>query len=258
MIVIVFDPANAFRSDDHHCFSLHPQTTYYKYPLVKLNSARPFNPVHSGYDIQKFSISSRNLLILCNMKAVSVFVLFAVLFLSAECRSLKPSSSTRFSWCWKIPNGTPKKPLGANCHCNNECLSSRCQDGKCRCGKDSDCPLNYKCFKPLFKPNFCSPTTLPYGAICTKNEQCASDKCQGGKCTCGKDSDCPFGQKCFIRIFSPNYCAPTMKDLGAYCTKNAECKSGKCERNECVCSKDSDCPVGKKCKKPWFKKNYCK
>ena len=30
----------------------------------------------------------------------------------------------------------------------------------------------------------------------------------------------------------------------------AQCKTGQCESDKCVCGKDSDCGGGKKCKKP--------
>jgi len=38
---------------------------------------------------------------------------------------------------------------------------------------------------------------------------------------------------------------------------DAQCGSGKCEKDECVCSKDSDCPNGKKCKTPVTGQNRC-
>lgn len=44
--------------------------------------------------------------------------------------------------------------------------------------------------------------------------------------------------------------------LGESCSKNKQCGSGKCNRGECVCKKNSDCGDGFRCKKR-IGKNYC-
>lgn len=44
--------------------------------------------------------------------------------------------------------------------------------------------------------------------------------------------------------------------LGEYCSKNNQCGSGKCNRGECVCARNSDCGDGFRCKKR-IGKNYC-
>jgi hypothetical protein len=46
--------------------------------------------------------------------------------------------------------------------------------------------------------------------------------------------------------------------LGASCTKDDQCSTGKCEKGECVCKQDSDCSGTAKCKKPLGGINQCR
>lgn len=50
--------------------------------------------------------------------------------------------------------------------------------------------------------------------------------------------------------------SPDSRPMGASCENNSQCATNNCEKNECVCKKNYDCPSGK-CKKPLFKQNYC-
>lgn len=46
--------------------------------------------------------------------------------------------------------------------------------------------------------------------------------------------------------------------LSASCSQDDQCRSGKCERGECVCKDDNDCPGSQKCKKPLGGINQCR
>jgi hypothetical protein len=46
--------------------------------------------------------------------------------------------------------------------------------------------------------------------------------------------------------------------LSDVCTKDDQCSSGKCERNQCVCNDHNDCPGAQKCKKPLGGINQCR
>jgi len=46
--------------------------------------------------------------------------------------------------------------------------------------------------------------------------------------------------------------------MGASCSKDDQCNTGKCEKGECVCDKDSDCSGTAKCKKPLGGINQCR
>jgi hypothetical protein len=46
--------------------------------------------------------------------------------------------------------------------------------------------------------------------------------------------------------------------LSDVCSKDDQCSSGKCERNQCVCNDNNDCPGAQKCKKPLGGINQCR
>lgn len=148
-------------------------------------------------------------------------------------------------------------PLGSSCTKNDQCDSNKCQGGECVCTSSPQCPSGQTCFTPVLSPNFCSPTNLPIWSVCQKNDQCASNKCEGGRCVCTSNSHCISGQTCFTPLLSQNFCAATNLPMGSSCVKNDQCQTNKCEQGECVCRRNSDCPGSQRCKKPLFSKNYC-
>ncbi len=154
--------------------------------------------------------------------------------------------------------GIVRTALGGTCSKNSACASGKCESSKCVCNDDSDCPGKQSCYTPIGKANYCSSTTLALGASCSKNSQCESDKCESKVCVCKNNSDCAPGEACFTPVTKKNYCESTSKPLGASCSKNSQCSSDKCEKGECVCTKNTDCPGSQKCKTPVTKKNYCK
>ena len=46
--------------------------------------------------------------------------------------------------------------------------------------------------------------------------------------------------------------------IGAGCSKDDQCTTGKCEKAECVCKDDNDCSGSQKCKKPLGGINQCR
>lgn len=46
--------------------------------------------------------------------------------------------------------------------------------------------------------------------------------------------------------------------LSDVCSKDDQCSSGKCERGQCVCKDDGDCPGSQKCRKPLGGINQCR
>jgi hypothetical protein len=113
----------------------------------------------------------------------------------------------------------------------------------------------------------------PLGDGCCNNSDCSSGRCwvkldsrpfevtppgvDRGKCVCNDDGDCPGAQQCFKPFGKETYCSSTTKKLGESCKKNSQCASDKCERDECVCRKDTDCGSKGKCRTPITGKNYC-
>jgi hypothetical protein len=117
--------------------------------------------------------------------------------------------------------GTRRDPLGDGCRNNSDCSSGRCwvkldsrpfevvppgQDrGTCVCNDDGDCSGSQKCYKPFGKQPYCASTTKKLDESCSKDSQCASNKCEGGECVCRKDTDCG-SRKCKTPITKKNYC----------------------------------------------------
>ncbi len=159
---------------------------------------------------------------------------------------------TKANYC-----ASTSKPLGAACSKNSQCASDKCEQNQCVCKANGDCPNGQTCYTPVGKANYCENTSKALGTSCSKNSQCASDKCQQDKCVCKGDGDCPNGQACYTPVGKANYCASTSKALGASCSKDSQCASDKCEKGECVCKSNNDCPGSQKCKTPVTKKNYC-
>jgi|GEM_PF-2135627 len=149
--------------------------------------------------------------------------------------------------------------VGQSCSKNKECKSNKCQgSGKnraCVCNSDNDCGSNKYCNKRLGKNRCLAYRSTPVGKSCTKNKECKSNKCQGSgskrACVCGRDSDCGSGQYCNKRLGANRCLAKASKSVGQKCSKNGECKSGKCQgsgsKRACVCNKNSDCASGQYC-----------
>jgi hypothetical protein len=179
-----------------------------------------------------------------------------------ECTCKADSDCADGASCYK-PIGKPSycastsKALGTSCQKDSECRSDKCEKDVCVCRTDSDCPTGQACYTPITGQNHCEATSKAVGATCGKDSECRSGKCEKDVCVCRADSDCPAGQACYTPITGQNHCEATSKAVGATCGKDSECKSGKCEKDKCVCDKDSDCPVGKNCKRPIGKSNFC-
>ncbi len=80
---------------------------------------------------------------------------------------------------------------------------------------------------------------------------------------CAEDDDCNTGEYCNKRLGLNRCLADGTSQIGEFCSKNKECKSGKCQGNGnermCVCADDSDCIGGLCIKGPvGVGKNYCR
>lgn len=120
---------------------------------------------------------------------------------------------------------------------------------------------------------FKGATRAALGDGCRNNSDCSSGRCwvkldsspfevtppgiDRGKCVCNDDGDCAGAQQCFKPLGKEPYCSSTTKKLGESCKKNSQCASDKCERDECVCRKNTDCGPNGKCRTPITGKNYC-
>ena len=156
--------------------------------------------------------------------------------------------------------GRSNLSFGAACRVDDQCRTGRCLGGTCQCDQDGDCPTGQSCFKPALGANSCLRTDLALGAACTREAECRSDHCEGGRCVCRRDGDCPTGQVCRTPITGPNRCeAGTDGTLGlnAICQNDNQCKSGQCEGDRCVCRSDSDCATGQSCFTPITGPNFC-
>ncbi len=150
--------------------------------------------------------------------------------------------------------------LGAECRADDQCQSGHCKGGTCQCDQDGDCPGSQRCFKPAVAANYCARTDLALGAQCDRNDECRSDKCEGGQCVCRSDGDCPTGQVCRTPITGQNRCEVGDDGnlaLGRPCDRNNQCKSSRCQGGTCVCRNDGDCPTGQSCYTPVTRPNYC-
>jgi hypothetical protein len=153
-------------------------------------------------------------------------------------------------------------PIGSACSRADQCLSNQCENQTCVCRHDSDCPSGQTCRTPITGSNRCERPDDPVGsaavgAACTSDRGCLSNKCDHNRCVCNSDADCASGMECYRPIGAPNLCRAVSLNLGASCQRDSQCRSGKCEDDECVCRHDDDCGPGLKCKTPITGKNRC-
>lgn len=86
-------------------------------------------------------------------------------------------------------------------------------------------------------PNYSQPTTKSLGANCAKNGECQSDNCEGNRCVCKSDSECPGNKAAIPRWLQRTIARFTSKGLGVSCSKNSQCRSDKCQGGACVFKK---------------------
>jgi Cys-rich repeat protein len=98
------------------------------------------------------------------------------------------------------------RPIGSACNSNAECLSNTCEFHTCVCNSDGDCPSAQECYRPIGERNICRPVALPINAACQRDSQCRSGRCEGDRCVCRHDADCPSGLVCRTPVFGTNRC----------------------------------------------------
>lgn len=126
------------------------------------------------------------------------------------------------------------------CVNDKHCISGSCtREYGCQCKDNADCGAG----------RYCDTGTLTLG-----HNTCQSFKAVGD--TCSNDRQCASPATC--GGLPPMRClVAASKDVGQVCRKNAECVSGQCEKDRCVCSENRHCPDGQSCKKPLGGVNYC-
>jgi Cys-rich repeat protein len=152
------------------------------------------------------------------------------------------------------------RAIGDACTRSDQCRSDHCEGGQCVCRRDGDCPQGQVCRTPITGQNRCEAGddgARALNAACQNNGQCKSGRCEGDRCVCRSDSDCPAGQSCFTPITGANFCQSTTLGLNAACNRDSQCRSDKCQGGACRCNKDSDCSGDRKCKKPLVGNNHC-
>ncbi len=134
-----------------------------------------------------------------------------------------------------------RKPNGAACTFDDECLGGKCGEGHCAtaCTADVECIPTTFC-EPVGK--FCK-AKFPngVGVGCTADNQCASGHCLeiALSCVdCETTPQCTPGNYCLL-----NACTP-QKPHGAACTFDDECVGGRCGDGHCTtaCTADVQCP----------------
>lgn len=134
--------------------------------------------------------------------------------------------------------GREDKAVGERCSVNDQCRSDRCQNDVCVCTENRHCTSADRpiCHKQTFKPNFCGSSRKKVGQTCQKDDQCASDACQYGRCACKSNADCPDEgiRTCHKRTLRWNFCGATDKPIGTSCSVDAQCASNKCKSDRCV------------------------
>jgi microsomal dipeptidase-like Zn-dependent dipeptidase len=149
-----------------------------------------------------------------------------------ECKGL-----VGFQKCMKSNSALP---MGASCCMNDQCQSNQCDDGQCTCTDSIHCESGKYC---------------DTGFLTAGKNQCLSVKpiCSA----CSADKQCGTGNECKGLVGFQKCIRAGALSSGASCCMNDQCQSGQCEGDVCVCSSDSHCPSGKKCKKPLLGKNRC-
>ena len=132
------------------------------------------------------------------------------------------------------------KGVGGACKINEECTTDLCEGGACRCKTDAHCGAGYWCKFDLFGADTCQAKKNDWSG-CTGGNQCKSGTCGGG----------------FLGIGDICY-TPNSKSINAGCRTSAECTTGLCESDTCVCHADSHCGSGSYCVNELFGANWCK
>ena len=161
------------------------------------------------------------------------------------------SCADRTLQCATFPNGTRA------CALENAtmCLGAATQPGYAgNCSCPADCPQDAECQleDSLGNPKgFCLRRCTPGSTECGPGSSCS----KGGGCerVCGKDSDCPDGDLCSV----------VLKSCINVCQSDAQCLNGKCNLNTgfcqaripfgnpagaaigAVCTKNNDCRSGR-------------
>ena len=94
---------------------------------------------------------------------------------------------------------------GDKCTYSDECTSKRCSEKTCKCNYKCEnigdvCEDDKHCVSGSFCLNNVCTAKKEENGSCTKNYECISNACVGGKCTCysncGKGKSCGYNEHC--------------------------------------------------------------
>ncbi len=139
--------------------------------------------------------------------------------------------------------------LNQSCIKDKECRSGKCEKDRCVCKSDGDCPSGQACYTPIGKANYCASTSQPLDATCSKNSQCASDKCEQDQCVCMANGDCPNGQGWYSPL-AKRTPPGTSKALGAAVPKITNCL-GQVPQDDVSVRRTGTVPVGRPAMARW-------
>ncbi len=159
------------------------------------------------------------------------------------------------------PPGQVCAPRGGGCIPQAEA----CTPQNCIAPKQCD-PQTQQCINPT--------ANLPLGAACGSDKECSSGICATssmlagvikgtkGVCTktCCNSGQCTLGFVCYAPGTGGRYCldsdlvgrtaTPGIRDVGATCDNDTQCRSGLCKDTRCLdtCCSDGDCQNGTTCR----------
>ena len=126
------------------------------------------------------------------------------------------------------------KAVGQNCNRNSQCLSRRCQDGKCRavlgdsCTRENHCLNKHTCYAGTCQEPF------GFNAKCATDDNCDGRRCLGGYCrgnrddACQREKECRGRLTCFESICQDERQRGESCDESVNCAGKAQCYDGKC------------------------------
>ena len=145
-----------------------------------------------------------------------------------------------------------------------------CRKGACVCARSTDILCDGKCIDPSYNMAYCGAkgacSDTDRNSLNYKGQQCdRSQRCNGGKCTCGRVSDIMCDGKCIDPAFDTNHCGAASGGLCSDPNPNStnfsgvKCLDGmRCNNGACICTKDWEIICGEDgCIDPNLDNNHC-
>ncbi|KAE8271398.1 hypothetical protein A4X09_0g943 [Tilletia walkeri] len=133
----------------------------------------------------------------------------------------------------------------SGCRTFHDCKTGRCENGKCRAGKDGDsCIMNYNCEQVCGKNGSCFTPAANSGR---QNEPCIKgDQCISGRCSRGY-VDRPSLDRTNHSVQAVDTVCE-VSQVGDHCQVNGDCEEGLCRSGVCLLVKTGDkCSASTQC-----------